>query len=187
MPHPRQAVPVRRERHRVHPPAAVQRVRELGHQMLEWHLVAPGRGGGLLLDVLDVGGEDAHLEARRARGQQAVVGVPVQRSHSRLDRLLDVLGDPPVVLCLEVADGDESVAGADGELVLLGRPAHARGSAVDAQQHQRVPPLAVRHQVPDVGVPVGRAGDDPVGAGRPVDAGHADVVLVELGHGAVPV
>ena len=56
---------------------------------------------------------------------------------------LDVLGDPPVVLGLEVADGDESVAGADGELVLLGRPAHARRRAVDAQQHQRVPPLAV--------------------------------------------
>ena len=56
---------------------------------------------------------------------------------------LDVLGDPPVVLGLEVADGDESVAGADCELILLGRPAHARRGAVDAQQHQGVPPLPI--------------------------------------------
>ena len=57
-------------------------------EYLEGHLVSPWRGGGLLLDVLDIGREDAHLEARRARGQQAVVRVPVQRSHRRLDRLL---------------------------------------------------------------------------------------------------
>ena len=55
---------------------------------LEWHLVSPWRGGGFLLDVFDIGREDAHLEARRPRGQQAVVRVPVQRSHRRLDRLL---------------------------------------------------------------------------------------------------
>ena len=42
------------------------------------------------------------------------------------------------------------------------------------------------HEVPDVCVPVGRAGDDPVGVGRPVDARHADVMLVEFCHRGVP-
>ena len=59
---------------------------------------------------------------------------------------LDVLGDPPVVLSLEVTDGDEAVARAHRELVLLRRPAHARRRTVDPQQHQSVPPLTVRLQ-----------------------------------------
>ena len=57
-----------------------------------------------------------------------------------------MLGDPPVVLCLKVADGDEAVARAHRELVLLRRPAHARRRTVDPQQHQSVPPLTVRLQ-----------------------------------------
>ena len=36
-------------------------------------------------------------------------------------------------------------------------------------------------KVPDVGVPVGGAGDDPVGLGRPVDPGDPEVVLVQSG------
>ena len=42
------------------------------------------------------------------------------------------------------------------------------------------------HEVPDVCVPVGRACDNPVGVGRPVDPSHTDVVLVELRHRGVP-
>ena len=37
----------------------------------------------------------------------------------------------PVVLGLEVADADEPGAGADGELVLVRGPFHARGGTVD--------------------------------------------------------
>ena len=36
-------------------------------------------------------------------------------------------------------------------------------------------------EVPDVGVPVGGAGDNPVGLGRPVDPGDPEVVLVQGG------
>ena len=36
-------------------------------------------------------------------------------------------------------------------------------------------------QVPDVGIPVGRAGHDPVGLRRPINAGHSQVVLIQCG------
>jgi hypothetical protein len=60
----------------------------------------------LVVSHLDIGGEDADLEVRGAGGEKDVVGVPVHRRHSRLQRLLDVLRHPPVVLLVEVAYGD---------------------------------------------------------------------------------
>lgn len=40
----------------------------------------------------------SHLEPGGPGSNEAVVGMPVEGSHGRLDRLLDVLRDPPVVL-----------------------------------------------------------------------------------------
>jgi hypothetical protein len=58
----------------------------------------------VVVSHLDVGGEDADLEVGGAGGEENVVGVPVQR-------LLDVLRHPPVVLLVEVADGDNPRSG----------------------------------------------------------------------------
>ena len=69
--------------------------------------------------------------------------MPVERRDGALDRLLDVLGHPPVILRVEVADGDEASAAAHRELVLGRAPLDARRGAVDPQQHQGVLPLAV--------------------------------------------
>ena len=184
---PGQLVAVGREADGVNPTAAIEAVGELGHQVLEGHLGAPGRRRRLLLDVLHVAAEDPDLKAGGSRGQQAVVGMPVEGGHGGLDGLLDVLGHPPVILGLEVADGDESSAGADRELVLIGAPLDASGRPVDPEQDQRVLPLvSLGVQAPDVGVTVGRAGDDAIRLGRPIDPGHPEVVLVQLGNGPGP-
>ncbi len=48
-----------------------------------------------------------------------------------------------------------------------------------------LPRAPVGHGVPHVSVPVGRAGNDPIRFWRPVDAGHAQVVLIQralMGH-----
>jgi hypothetical protein len=65
----------------------------------------------VVVSHLDVGGEDADLEVGGAGGEENVVGVPVHRRHRRLQRLLDVLRHPPVVLLVEVADGDNPRSG----------------------------------------------------------------------------
>ena len=44
------------------------------------------------------------------------------------------------------------------------------------------PSFTIRPQTPDVGVPISRAGDDPVGLWRPIDACDSEVVLVQLSH-----
>ena len=80
----------------------IQAVGELSQELLEGHLAAPGRGGGLVLDVLDVAGEDADLEPGGASRDQTVVGVPVEGGDGALDRLLDVLGHPPIILGLRL-------------------------------------------------------------------------------------
>jgi len=60
----------------------------------------------LLVDTLDESREDICLCVRSSRSEQDVVGVPVDGQHSRPDRLLDVLGHPPIVLLVERADSD---------------------------------------------------------------------------------
>lgn len=55
-----------------------------------------------------------------ARSEKHGVGVPGEGSDGTANRLLQVLGDPPVVLLLEIADGDHAGSRADGELLLGG-------------------------------------------------------------------
>lgn len=47
-----------------------------------------------------------------------------------------MLGYPPVVFLLEVADGDDAVAGANGELGFRGRPADEGGGAGDTEKYE---------------------------------------------------
>lgn len=79
--------------------------------------------------------------------------MPGEGSDCASDWLLEVLGDPPVVLFFEVADRDYAGAGADGEFALGGRPADEGGSAVDAEKDKSWLP-ACGGGFPDVGVSV---------------------------------
>ena len=151
---PGKPVPLVGEAHSVHPPTAHGGVGELCHQLPDWHLLSPWRLAWTLLDVLDESGEHPDLEISGPACQEDVVGVPVQRGHSRLQRLLDVLCHPPkqlyyrLFLCLGrvsiipvhssfvIADGDNFSARADGKLVLLRRPADASGCPVDPGAHR---------------------------------------------------
>jgi len=115
-----------------------------------------------------------------AGGEQYAVGVPGDAGDGRTQRLLQVLGHPPVVLLLEVADGDDACAGTDGELALVRAPTHAGSSAVDAQQHEGWLPLSALAGLPDVGVAVLRAGYNAAAVGCDVDAGDELVVSAKL-------
>lgn len=78
----------------------------------------------------------------RSCSEQDRVGVPGYTGDGGADGLLDVLGDPPVVLLFEVADGDQASTRTDCELGLGGSPANTGSSAVDAEKHQgRLPSL----------------------------------------------
>ena len=69
------------------------------------------------LDVLDPSGEDPGLHVGASSTEEDVVGMPIDGKDSRSDGLLEVLGDPPVVLGIERADGDDSgrEGGREGE------------------------------------------------------------------------
>jgi hypothetical protein len=60
----------------------------------------------LLIDTLDESREDISLSIRSSRSEQDVVGVPVDGQDSRPDRLLDVLGYPPIVLLVKRTNSD---------------------------------------------------------------------------------
>ena len=79
--------------------------------------------------------------------------MPVERSYSGADRLLQVLGHPPIILFFEIADGNEAGAGTDGELAFGGRPAHKRGGAVDTEEYESGLPAGGRG-FPDVGIAI---------------------------------
>lgn len=64
-----------------------------------------------------------------------------------------MLGHPPVVFLLEVADGDQAGAGADCELALGGRPADEGGGTVDAEENEGGLP-ALWGGLPDVGIAI---------------------------------
>lgn len=52
------------------------------------------------------------------------------------DGLLEMFRHPPVVLFLEIANGNDTVTGADGELGFGRGPAHKGRSSADSQENQ---------------------------------------------------
>lgn len=62
----------------------------------------------LRIDALDERREDVGLGIRRTSSEEDVVRMPVDREDRGAKRLLDVLGDPPVVLLVKRAHGDGS-------------------------------------------------------------------------------
>lgn len=62
--------------------------------------------------------------------------MPADGGDGAPDGLLEMLGDPPVVLFFKVADGDDPVAGANGKLGLGRRPAHKCGGPSNSEKYQ---------------------------------------------------
>lgn len=122
-----------READAVNPTSRV--VQELSTDSVERETLAPCTGGRTFIHTLNEGGEDTSVRVRRASSQQDRVRVPCQRGDSAANRLLQVLGNPPVVLLLEVADGDHASSRTDSELLLRGRPADEGSGTVDTEQH----------------------------------------------------
>lgn len=62
--------------------------------------------GSLRIDPLDESRKDTSLGIGASGGDQDVVRVPIDREDGRSEGLLEVLGDPPVVLFVKGTDGD---------------------------------------------------------------------------------
>jgi len=130
-------------------------------------------------DTTDGAVEDASLVVSAGSGKEAAVGVPRNLGDSAAVAL-DVLGDPPVVVLLEVAHRDNLRTAADGELGLIRRPAHPSGCTVDTKDNENRVPLLLGTVVgPHIGVTILRAGHKTVALGRPVNASDNTVVLAE--------
>lgn len=114
-----------------------------------------------------------------AQSNQHTVGVPSDAGDSAAKGLLEVLRHPPIILFFKVADGSNSSTTTDGKLCLVGRPAYACGSSVDAKEDEGGSPGAVRG-LPDVCVAVLRAGDNLARVGSDIDAGDKLVVATQL-------
>lgn len=119
-----------RKGNRVHPACRVVQV--LAADGVERQTLAPGAGLRLFVDALDEAGEDAGVCIGRTGSQQNRVGMPGNAGDGAADRLLEVLGHPPVVLLLKVADGNDAVTGTDGEFGFRRRPANKRSSPANA-------------------------------------------------------
>jgi hypothetical protein len=109
--------------------------------------------------------------------------MPIKREDSRPERLLDVLRDPPIALPIKLTYGNRPRPTRDGKLLLVGRPPHECRRAVQPQEDEgRLPSgdagVGVGQEVPDVGVAVVGASDDPVGVRSPVNTRYKLVVLL---------
>lgn len=128
-------------------------VQVLAADSVERETLSPCRGLRTRVDVLDEGREHASVSVGRSCGEQDRVGVPGDTGDGGANGLLDVLGDPPVVLLFKVADGDQTSTRAHSELGLGGCPADTGSSAVDAEEHQCGLP-SLRRRLPNVGIAI---------------------------------
>jgi len=138
-------------------------------------LVAKRSVGDSLVNSLNVGSKNADLEVTRGSGKESTAGVPIDLEDSGFV-LLNVLGDPPVVVLLEVADRDALGTTAHCKLVLIRAPLDVSGGSVYSENNESWLPLVVL-EGPDVGVTILRARHDAVGLGSPVDSRHDLVML----------
>lgn len=125
---------------------------------VEGETLAPSAGLRTLVNALDEAREDASVGVSGARSQKHGVGMPGEGGDGTADGLLQVLGDPPVILLLEIADGDHAGSRADGELLLRWRPSDKGGGTVDSEQDEgRLP--ASSGLLPDIGIAVCKVGE----------------------------
>lgn len=145
------AVTARGESDGVNPSGRV--VQELSANSVEGKSLAPDAGGGSGINTLDEAGEDSSVGVGGTGGEEDGVGVPGDAGDGAANGLLDVLGHPPVVLLFEVADGDDTVTGTDGELGLRRRPADESRGPVNSKQDQSGL-VSGRGGLPDKGITI---------------------------------
>ena len=87
---------------------------------VERKTLAPDGGLRSFVNTLDEAGEDAGMGVCRSGREKNRVRMPIKSGDCALDRLLEVLGDPPVVLLLEIADCDHSGTRTNSKLLLGG-------------------------------------------------------------------
>jgi hypothetical protein len=125
---------------------------------VEGEALAPSARLRALVNTLDEAREDASVRVGGACSQKHGVGVPGEGGDGTADGLLQVLGDPPVILLLEIADSDHAGSRADRELLLGRRPSDKGSGTVDSEQDEgRLP--AVSGLLPDIGIAVCRVGE----------------------------
>ena len=141
-----QRVPAGREGHRVDPSGGV--VHELSADGVEGEPLSPDARRRTTVDTLDEGREHPGVCIGRAGGEENGVRMPGDGGDGAADGLLQVLRDPPVVLLLEVTDGDDAVAGANSELGLARRPPDKGCGTGDSEEDEgRL--VSVRGGLPD--------------------------------------
>lgn len=106
-------------------------VQELTTHGVEWQALTPGGRLGSFVDAFDESRQHAGVSIGGTGCEEHGIGVPSYSGNGGANRLLDVLGHPPVVFLLEVADWDEAGARPNGELGLGWRPTDAGSGAVD--------------------------------------------------------
>jgi len=136
------------------------RIHKLSTNGVEREPSTPHTWLGTLINTLDESGENASVGIGGTGSEENRIRMPGDGEDRGPDRLLEVLGNPPVVFGLEVTDGDGAGAGTDGELGFVGRPTDGGGSAVEAEEDESVFPGALSSEVPDVGIAVLGAGDN---------------------------
>jgi hypothetical protein len=139
----------------------------------------------LRVDALDERREYISLGVCCSGREEHVVRVPVDRENSRSQRLLDVLGYPPVVLLVKGTDGDGSapvnttsqppttITGSNipsttgnSKLVLFRRPLDTGCGSVDTEEHKRGLPSG-SSMGPYIGITVLGASHNTVRVGCP--------------------
>lgn len=135
----------------MNPPCTVVEV--LAADSVERQALAPDAGLGPIVNSFYEATEDAGVRVGRTGGEEDRVWVPGESGDSAADGLLDVFADPPVIFGFEVTNGDDAGTGADGEFLLIGRPAHEGGGAIDPEENECGFPTR-RGRFPDVSVAV---------------------------------
>ena len=149
--HKRECIAAWRESAPMHPSSRV--VQEFSAHSPERQAFTPHTSFWTVVDTLDERAEDASMPVGAAAGEEHAVWVPCDGGNGAANGLLEVLGHPPVVLGLEIADGDGTGAATDGKFGLGWRPANGCGGAVEAEEDESGLP-AGRGGFPDVCVSV---------------------------------
>ena len=122
-------------------------VQELSTDSVEGQPLSPDARGRAAIHTLDKRGEDSRVGIGRAGGEKNGVRMPGNAGNGTPDRLLQVLRHPPVILLLEVADGDDAVARTNCELGLGGGPADKGGGSGNPEEDEgRL--VSVRRRLP---------------------------------------
>lgn len=149
----------------------------------EGQLISPRSVRNSLVDSLNVSSEHSDLKVTGSGGEKSVVWMPVNLQDSGLV-LLDVLGDPPVIVLFEVADRDAFGSATNSEFVLFRRPLHVGGSTVDTKNDKSGLPLIVL-ECPDISITILRASNNTIGLRSPVNSSDNLVMLSQFGFQSV--